>query len=357
MKLEGVYFDTTVNSIEAHLRKVSSLVSEYKASRGSINNTAITGYMIRKLPASFSSIVSVANTDRDNIDRVEALLIGEEILQLEQQASASNTPRAFVASNSHHNANKNRSKKDITCYHCGKAGHIKPECNKLKKEQENSRKNQRSGKNTDSENEGLTLKVSKMAKRVLPSVSTNQEWFFDSGASDHISGNMSVFSHVTDIKPFLMSLADDSKASVTHKGSVEIPLANGKILELGEVLYCADFGKNSLISIKKLSAKGSGYTIFYEHDCVHIEDEEIVFTGSFRPCSSLYHLDQSSGNNKALKTSHPKNTTSMELMYRRFNYINYGYLIKCKTCTMGFAYIDKSTPLKHCDKCAVGKAT
>lgn len=363
-KLEGSFYDHHVDSMEVHLNEVNRLVAQYKASGGEISNIAITGYLLRGLPDSYSAISAVANTDRTDTSKVEALLLGEEIRHREAANRARSSGTAYTVSGSSIPSGNNRGKgkgkgrkSSVICYYCDKPGHIKPECNKLKRDQEAGNvkntfnKNKKSSRDSDSDSD--SLHISKMVKR---SSDITQEWYLDSGASDHITGNLNALKNVVSIKPFPMKLGDDSESTVTAKGSAKLRLATGTVLDLSEVLYCEGFGENSLISIRKLSCYG-GYTTFFKNHCVHEDDDGIMFTGSYSKNTGLYHLDlRIRAPARAYRTSVKGGNDSLELMHRRFNHINYDYLIKSKDHTIGLEGINTSNK-PHCDKCAIAKAT
>jgi hypothetical protein len=42
-------------------------------------------------------------------------------------------------------------------------------------------------------------------------LSSRNDWYFDSGASDHITGDVSVFSYITNIIPFKVVIGDETQ--------------------------------------------------------------------------------------------------------------------------------------------------
>ena len=66
------------NAIQDYLNKVTSLVTQIRASGGDILNVTYTGHMLRGLPKSYATVKIICHLRRDNIDLVKNILLGEE---------------------------------------------------------------------------------------------------------------------------------------------------------------------------------------------------------------------------------------------------------------------------------------
>ena len=75
------------------------------------------------------------------------------------------------------------------------------------------------------------------------------DWYFDSGASDHITGDASVFSYIKDITPFRVVIGNETQCLVTGKGAVKLALTDGKEITISEVYYSKSFGRTCLLSV------------------------------------------------------------------------------------------------------------
>lgn len=114
-------------------------------------------------------------------------------------------------------------------------------------------------------------------------------WIIDSGASDHISPNLSLF---FDVRPILqhchITMPNGLPAQVKHIGSVKI----GPNLCLKDVLHVPDFQFN-LLSISKLTRQTNSQVLF-SHECCFLRDhtlQKVVVLG--KESNGLYYLNTS----------------------------------------------------------------
>lgn len=98
--------------------------------------------------------------------------------------------------------------------------------------------------------------ISTMARKIHGPVSDYNEWFIDSGASDHITGNSNLLVDLQDITPFGMKVVDEHETWVTGKGTIHVVLDTGKLVELQNVLYSEEFGNTSLLYVSKMTSRG-----------------------------------------------------------------------------------------------------
>jgi hypothetical protein len=80
-------------------------------------------------------------------------------------------------------------------------------------------------------------------------LSSRNDWYFNSGASDYITGDVSVFSYITNITPFKVVIRDETQCWVTGKGLVKLVLADEKEITISEVYYSKSFGRTCLLSV------------------------------------------------------------------------------------------------------------
>ena len=120
----------------------------------------------------------------------------------------------------------------------------------------------------------------------LSQSSTLGPWVLDSGASDHISGNSSLFSHFNHSKSFSsVTLADGTKSIVKAVGHAN-PLPN---LSLDSVIYLPNCPFN-LVSVSKLT-RALNCSITFTNDAFVIQDQSSGKTiGTGCESQGLYHL-------------------------------------------------------------------
>eukprot|EP00253_Pinus_taeda_P035295 PITA_35295 len=100
---------------------------------------------------------------------------------------------------------------------------------------------------------------------------TNSEdiWFLDSGCSNHMTGNIALFSALDQNVKSEVTLGTDSKISVMGKGEVKVFTKKGEKKTIADVYYVPGM-KCNLLSIGQLVQKG--YNVLFENDVCTIMD-------------------------------------------------------------------------------------
>eukprot|EP00253_Pinus_taeda_P018397 PITA_18397 len=94
-------------------------------------------------------------------------------------------------------------------------------------------------------------------------------WFLDSGCSNHMTGNIAMFSNLDENVKYEVKTGTDSKISVKGKGRVSIRARNGEQMIVPEVYYVPGL-KCNILSIGQLIDKG--YNVFFKDDMCTIRD-------------------------------------------------------------------------------------
>ena len=76
--------------MQDYLNKVTSLVTQIRASGGDISNVTYTGHLLRGLPSSYATVKIICHSKRDDIDSVKNILLGEEARQKGEAIVAKN---------------------------------------------------------------------------------------------------------------------------------------------------------------------------------------------------------------------------------------------------------------------------
>ena len=95
-------------------------------------------------------------------------------------------------------------------------------------------------------------------------------WFLDSGCSNHMIGNIALFSNLAQSVKSQVTLGTDSKISVMGKGEVKIFTKKGEKKTIADVYYVSGM-KCNLLSIGQLVQKG--YNVFFVNDVCTIMDK------------------------------------------------------------------------------------
>lgn len=348
--LLGVKMDETKEDIQGYLNRISRLVAQFRSVDGQVSNVSYTGYIIKGLPSQYSGVTIVLNTYRGDVDFVKNALLGEEIRLKELEGP----PRAFAATTSggsKSEGSKQGGKSKVKCYYCGKEGHYKRDCRKLKAKQASEEKG-KNGENSKDSNKSEALMMMARHYSNLGST-TKRQWYIDSGASEHITGDREAFYTFQYITPFPVTLGDNSHVNVTGIGSIKLALGSGEEIGFSRVLYAREFGSNNLLSVAQMAKKGAN--IAFRGNGVFIEyNNKVVASGTFNPRVGIYNLDQQDV--KILKATVPQDEDELRIQHRRYGHINNDYVQKSSHVTKG--YPPPSGDLKaDCDECSAGKST
>lgn len=110
--------------------------------------------------------------------------------------------------------------------------------------------------------------------------SFGSSWIVDSGATDHMCHDLSLFSHYTEVQgnSNFITIPNGSKVKVSHSGTVTL----SSNITLKDVLYVPEFRFN-LISIPKVCRDMNCHVIFTDYDC-YIQSSSMIpqHLGSFK---------------------------------------------------------------------------
>lgn len=178
---------------------------------------------------------------------------------------------------------------------------------------------------------------------------TNGSWIVDSGASDHMTGNSSLFSSLLPCKTLLhVKIADGTMAKVSGIGTVKI----SSNLNLLNVLYVPSLSCN-LLSISKLTQDNQCCANFHSNGCVFQDKASGKMIGSAKECNGLYLLGSTPFNvfNKwVLNVNCPGDIL---LWHFRLGHPNFQYMRK----VYPDLFNNKSSTSFQCEICQLSKHT
>ncbi len=177
------------------------------------------------------------------------------------------------------------------------------------------------------------------------------KWFIDSGCSNHMTYDKSLFSSYIAGNHSSVELGNNNTASVCGKGTVELPIVvSGKQIKcrLTNVLHVPELGYQ-LISVPTLDKSGLK-TSFHSRRCWIEKDSKLIATGTIS--SNLYKLDTSDvPENKALVAA------DMRLWHNRLAHVH-PYVISNMAdaeVATGLALPKSSSDEFKCVGCVLGK--
>ncbi|GAA0147742.1 hypothetical protein LIER_07368 [Lithospermum erythrorhizon] len=188
-------------------------------------------------------------------------------------------------------------------------------------------------------------------------------WIVDSGASEHMTGDVNVFYKFSPHpSPSTVRIADGSHSKVAGIGSIKLT----KNIILSSVLYVPKLDCN-LISVGKLTRDLDCVTKFYPKLCeFHAVDSGKVI-GSAEMCGGLYLLNGNSPLHRQVHSScvsesvsnssstsvSVSNENNVMLWHYRLGHPNFVYLERM----LPHLFINKNSKFFHCEICQLAKHT
>ena len=206
------------------------------------------------------------------------------------------------------------------CYHCGKPGHLKRDCKKKQRDE------QASGRQQDQQQQpsNLSHAFGNMAFLALTTAS-GDEWALESGASRHITGNVSKMTHLKQLEePITITLFNGDQAKAEAMGDVVLKNIRGSRAEsitLTDVLLVPAATVN-LLSIARAASKGMHF-LFNSKGCKIMKDGELVIMATYQ--NGVYGM---SGNTALLAQETPM------LWHRRFGHLGFDNLNRLQQADM-----------------------
>ncbi|GJW33185.1 glucose-6-phosphate isomerase 1, chloroplastic [Tanacetum coccineum] len=209
------------------------LVSKFKNLNIEIPEKLLVGAIITKLPSSWHNYrKKLMHTSEDfTLDQIQKhLRIKEE---------------------TRNNKKDKKPLSEVVCYKCGEKRHIKRYCKNPKKKNQNSNKKVEFANAVEQvDTTEITAMVSEMnigmiQELHMASVTTTDDWWYDSGATTHVCNNRDLFKTYKETKDgHEVMMGDNHTSKVIGSGNVEIQFTSGKKLTLMNVLHVPNIRKN-----------------------------------------------------------------------------------------------------------------
>jgi hypothetical protein len=276
---------------------------------------------------------------------------------------------------------KNKKKKNFKCHYCHKKGHFIQDCEEKAAAQAAKNQNPATAsivqstvpvaENVSSEVEHISLswtdsialvvhevRCSVSSKTALAAGGIGNDWWIDSGATDHMTGSEKDFVSIGELEePRYVTLADKSIVPAAGVGDVNLVLTdeNGEKVPvtLKEVLYVPKL-KMKLVSVSVLDDRGA--EVSFKSGVCTVTASNRKFTFGHK-VGKLYRLSSSSPEeyscNGASATGNPN---SLSLWHLRLGHLNTQDVKKLASENMveGIAINPKDVAV-NCEGCSLGK--
>lgn len=346
--------------------RIRQLASTLKSMNVTIEDNEMAMALLNGLPDPFDPLISALDAIGNEGDDLEFDHVKSRVMQEEQrigmrvaQASAKSETNALMSKCQHSGcvqcnlAQNNRP----SCDHCGKLGHTVDKCWKKHPELNPHKKKIISSApafmvNQDEDDPNVICLVGENTRN--QNISGEKKWFIDSGCSNHMTFDKSLF-ETWNVPPVSeVVLGNGSKATITGCGTIRINIiSDGKSVPclLKNVLLVPELGYQ-LLSVSNLSKNGL-VTSFKAGRCWIEKDEKVVASGTLR--GTLYQLDVPETNQPV---SEAFIASTLQVWHERMAHVDPSAISKMvsKNIVNGIEIKKSSDDNLKCDGCVLGKA-
>ncbi|KRZ50637.1 Retrovirus-related Pol polyprotein from transposon TNT 1-94 [Trichinella nativa] len=220
-KLYGMRF--THGTMQSHINGILEIVTQLRDLGKNVEDEDLVAIMLCSLPDSYSALVT-ALEGRDEADLTVEYVSGKLFDEYQRRTescldqssnevalntAASNARSQFRASKAILTKSDNESRR---CYYCGKKGHIKANCCKLKLQREKDEKARYGVHHNELfpiNQETNAMQYRTFATREKAYKGKIGDWYVDSGATSHMTCNRNFFESLEQRKPTVY-LADNT---------------------------------------------------------------------------------------------------------------------------------------------------
>jgi len=354
------------------------IVRELKSTGAKMENLDIVVHLLLTLPKSYNNLITALETmdqEKLSLEFVKTRLMDEYNKRKDGNPNKSQEPGAI-----------NAKTRQLTCYGCGKSGHIKAKCrfkkkNKVEKIDPNNKKNSANEASNETQLKQSTMVAysdreanacdstykSKCSNTNFQKNSTQHKhissikFVLDSGATQHMVNDERYFDELKDIDKINISVAKKNE-SLTAKQQGDIMIntlyegdSSTKIMK--NVLYVKDL-KCNLMSIRSLTKKG--YRIIFKGDYAYASiDNEIKFVActNGRLYEVMLHVDKNNSAN--ISSEENMRQSSQKLWHFRLGHLNARDMKKLVDRKMADGLSRKVTDVESdfCESCVFGRKT
>lgn len=235
------------------------------------------------------------------------------------------------------------------CWNCRKKGHTKNQCPNENPNKNTNKFNKKKNEGNSEGNKNSTLFVAALGVDMK-----GDDWYIDSGASSHMTGNKDLLNGLSDDnRGQEILVANNSKLCVSGTGTSSVRLSSSGVKKnISDVKFVPNLSVN-LLSVNSMVSKG--YCVYFDannckildQDMCQIKGEPIATATSV---NGLYKLDV-----LLEKANIAKMSSSQMLWHKRLGHLNHYSMDLLKNgLATGMTYKHSDKP-DYCESCIKGK--
>ncbi|KAI5708540.1 hypothetical protein M8J77_024816 [Diaphorina citri] len=228
----------------------------------------------------------------------------------------------------------------VRCFKCKRLGHVSKNCHLFNKKEKPE---------TSKPGDGSSFLIASCNDQTS---SNNATWYFDSGATSHISNNDACLENVVTLdEEKVFGVANGDQLKCGTKGDVKLVCPDKSTITAHDVSYVPGVMMN-LLSVSQITQKGNT-VVFSKTGCkvvhgkVRVKNKFVIASGVNE--NGLYRFDSLNSNVNVLNEVPDKS----ELWHRRLGHLNIQDLKSLERTGTGVQLTTKT--IDNCDACAKGK--
>jgi hypothetical protein len=370
---EGTDMIEFINSV----KRTADLLRETDAK---VTNFDIVLQILSGLPDSYLPLITALGNytkDQLTVDLVINRVLQEESIRKDRSTQPSalyaagnfnnknkghkqkgNHKKNFSPSNKSNNNNgdkRNTNNSTLSvprCKFCGRRGHTEEKC---KKKVEALKQLAQEYASPGQANTAQTNVNEYLLTTTTHTTSFNNCWIVDSGATSHMTAQVSTLTSKQNISPIPIRLGNDHVVNATAAGTVKLRMLDDSKqtcdISIADVLLVPDISKN-LLSVHSICKKGASVTFTSDTVQINTSDGHTIAKGHVQ--DGLYVLPSTTN-----FTNHCNLATTKDdlitLWHRRLGHINSQRLARIASFSESGVNLQSQSQLPFCEACTLGK--